>query len=97
MDQRPDPIEARNDELHRRVAALIRVDPRVVPQARETLERWLAADPLPAWLEWRAALRLLTPEEIASFLESSTPRARRMRSSSPFAGVLRAGAGGSSA
>jgi hypothetical protein len=89
MEARPDPIEARNDALHRRVAALIRQDPSVVLRARDTLDRWLATEPLPAWLEWRDALRLLTPEEIASFLESTTPRARRMRSSSPFASLLR--------
>ena len=40
--------------------------------------------PHPALLEWQAALMTLTPSEVADFLESDTPRARRMRVSSPF-------------
>lgn len=79
-----DPLEARNDAIHRRVAALIRRDPSVIARVRSTLEGWIAEEPLPAWLEWRGALSMLDAEELASFLESPTPRARRMRSSSPF-------------
>lgn len=83
----PDPIAARNDALHRLVAARIREDPAVVDEARAILDRWIAQEPLQAWVEWRTALTLLEPEEIAGFLESATPRARRMRSSSPFLGL----------
>lgn len=79
-----DPVAARNDALHRRVAARVRADPAIVDEARALLDRWLAQEPLPAWIEWRTALTLLEPDELAEFLESATPRARRMRSSSPF-------------
>lgn len=87
--RRPDPIEQRNDELHRRVAELIRRDPSVVDRARKTLQRWIDEEPLPAWMEWESALRMLDADELAAFLESPTPRARRMRSSSPFFCVAR--------
>jgi hypothetical protein len=82
-----DPIERDNDEIHRRVAARIRRDPSVIDLARARLDRWLARDPLPAWLEWKTAIALLDREQLAAFLESSTPRARRMRCSSPFFGL----------
>ena len=86
--QRPgDPIERENDEIHRRVGARILHDPTVIAVAKARLDRWLARDPLPAWLEWKAALRMMTPTEIAEFLRSETPRARRMRCSSPFYGL----------
>jgi len=90
VERRIDSSEARNDTIHRRVAARIRRDPSVVAEARERLERWLARDgsePHPAWLEWKVALDMLDPLELADFLESRTPRARRMRSSSPFFGL----------
>ncbi len=82
-----DPIERESDERHRRIAGAIRRDPTVVDRARATLQRWIARDqpsPHPALLEWQAALATLTSAELADFLESTTPRARRLRSSSPF-------------
>lgn len=83
-----DPVEVRNDERHRRIAAVIRRDPSVMVRAREMLDRWLARDPHPALLEWRAAFLMFEPEDMARFLESTTPRARRMRISSPFVGLV---------
>src|SRR5262245_5555271 len=62
VEHRKDPIEARTDELHRRVASRIRSDPSIVAIARERLARWIAQDgpqPLPSRLEWSAALRFL--------------------------------------
>lgn len=82
-----DPIERRNDELGRRIAELIRTDPRVIDQAKEILDRWIAGtggEPSAALSEWRVALAMLEPQELAKFFESTTPRARRMRISSPF-------------
>jgi hypothetical protein len=84
-----DPIEARNDAVHRRVAERIRRDSSVIAEATKRLERWLGerTDPNPALLEWRAAIKMLEPSELADFLESDTPRAKRMRVSSPFFGL----------
>ena len=85
MERLLDPVAAECDARHRDVARRLRADPSVAAEARATLERWIAASgELPAWLEWRAALATLDGAELADFLESSTPRARRMRTSSPF-------------
>jgi hypothetical protein len=85
-----DPIELENDAFHRTIAERIRADPSIIEAARTRLERWIAKEepaPLAVRLEWRSALRLMTPEQLAAFLESRTPRARRMRISSPFFGL----------
>ena len=89
METRVDTIELENDAIHRDVAARIRRDPAIIEQAKARLERWIAAEhpPMPVRLEWRDAMRLLTPTQLADFLESHTPRARRMRVSSPFFGL----------
>lgn len=82
-----DPIARQIDEIHRRVAARIRRDPDVVCQAKALLCRWIEREgppTHPALEEWRAVFDFLLPDEIANFLESTTPRARRMRVSSPF-------------
>lgn len=87
-DARVDPIERESDELHRRVAERIRRDPRLVDEAAATLRRWIARDagaPHPVLLEWKAVIDMLEPGELADFLESPMPRARRLRASSPFA------------
>jgi hypothetical protein len=87
-DGHVDPIALESDEVHRRIADLIRHDPRVVDEAAATLRRWIARDgnaPHPVLLEWKAVLEMLTPSELADFLESPMPRARRLRASSPFA------------
>lgn len=84
---RVDPIEKENDELHRRIAAKIRQDPSLVAEAAAVIDKWIAADGTPTdpvLLEWEAVLDLLSPEEVADFLESDLPRARRLRVSSPF-------------
>ena len=89
MERRRDPVEAKNDERHRKIAALIRTDPTVISKAAAVLDRWLADDAHPALVEWKTAFAMLDPHELAEFLESPTPRARRMRISSPFVGVVR--------
>jgi hypothetical protein len=92
VEPRRDPDQLRKDEAHRRIAARIRRDPGVIALAAARLEQWLAADPPPpdpALLEWKAALEMLDPADLADFLESPTPRAARMRISSPFFGLDR--------
>ena len=84
-----DPVEERNDERHRKIAKLIRADPSVITKAAALLDKWLAFDAHPALVEWKIALAMLDPEELARFLESPTPRARRMRISSPFVGLVK--------
>jgi hypothetical protein len=89
VERRVDPVEARNDERHRKIAMLIRTDPSVIARAGALLDKWLAHDPHPALVEWKSALAMLAPDELAQFLESTTPRARRMRISSPFVGLVK--------
>jgi len=87
MTREVDPTELRNDEIHVRVAAEIRHDPRLIEQAAVRLDRWLLRGgdpPDPALVEWKTALAALDPGQLADFLESPTPRAKRMRISSPF-------------
>jgi hypothetical protein len=83
------PIEQENDELHRRIAALIRRDPSLIEKARARLNEHIARNPLPAREEWRTALRHLDAADVVRFIESTTPRARRMKISSPFFFLLR--------
>jgi hypothetical protein len=62
----------------------------MIQVARNQLERWLRLDGMhahPALLEWRAIMDFLTPNQIADFLESDTPKANRLRQSSPFIGL----------
>jgi hypothetical protein len=42
----------------------------------------------PVFAEWRRLLERLTANELADFLISDTPLARRLRQSSPLAGLL---------
>ena len=60
-------------------------------RARADLRRWMARDGTgvrPAFREWHAILHRLRSREIAAFLCSETPLARRLRQSSPLAGLL---------
>ena len=80
-----------NADQDRRIAATLRRDPRRLGAARAALGRWMAADGKrvrPVFREWHAVLRRLTVREIAAFLCSETPMARRLRQSSPLAGIL---------
>ena len=83
-------IDQANRAQDRRLAACIRRDPAVIDLARENLRAWSARwhGLHPAWQEWAHILHMLTPAQLADFLESSTPKAARLRQSSPFLGVL---------
>lgn len=83
-----DRVAAAQDRL---IASRLRRDKRVLRMARGNLRRWMARDgcPRPVFCEWKLVLTRLTAREIADFLESDTPMARRLCQSSPFAGVLR--------
>jgi hypothetical protein len=83
-------IDRRNAEQDRFVARRLRYDPRILREARANLRRWAARDGeliRPVFAEWRRILDCLNAGEIADFLVSDTPLARRLRQSSPFAGL----------
>jgi len=80
-----------NAAQDRRIAARLRRDPGVLRLARANLRRWATADGRrvrTVFEEWHAILHRLNAREIADFLCSDTPMARRLRQSSPFAGAL---------
>jgi hypothetical protein len=82
-----DPIEARARETHRRIAERIRRAPDLLAEARARLEQRIAREgpPVdPVLSEWLDVLLMLDPPQLAEFIESTTPRARRLRISSPL-------------
>ena len=86
-------IDLANLEQDRKIAAKLRRDERVLTMARRTLRRWMACDGRnvrSVFQEWHLILTRLSRAEIVDFLRSDTPMARRLRQSSPFAGVLSA-------
>jgi len=81
--------------LHRRVAEKLRSNPaKVLSVASENLNRWLAKDSFAfgperrALLEWKKILESSSPREIESIITAATDEGQRLRSSSPFAGIL---------
>lgn len=86
-----DPHERRDAAIHAEIARRLREDPGLVARARERLEAVIEAEAVvdPVLVEWRDALLMLDAEQLARFLESSTPRAVRMRISSPLIWLAR--------
>ena len=83
-------IDEENRQRDRRLAVLIRRHPETIARARQSLQDWAVrwGQLNPAWNEWAQLLQMLTSEQVADFLESSTPKAERLRQSSPFLGVV---------
>jgi hypothetical protein len=76
--------------MHCKIAQKITRDPTLLDKARANLERWIAksGDRQPPYLrEWQQILERPWPE-IAELITSMSEDATRLRSSSPFAGVL---------
>jgi len=84
-------IDRQNELQDRLLARRLRRNGRLIRLARANLHRWKARDgkqPRQVFLEWQRILDYLSPREIADFLESDTPMARRLRQSSPFMGLF---------
>jgi hypothetical protein len=81
-------IDERSLALHRAVARQIRKNPALLEVARKNLERWIQDGGMRSyWSEWK--IILYSPlDEILSFLISNDERAKRLRQSSPFCGIL---------
>jgi hypothetical protein len=83
-------LDARSLAMHCKIAQKISRDPKLIEKAKANLERWSAksGEPLPKYFsEWREILERPWPE-IAEFITRMSEDATRLRSSSPFAGVL---------
>lgn len=85
-------LDARSLAMHCKIAQKITRDPTLLNKAQANLERWSAKseDPQPQYFrEWQRILERPWPE-IAELITSMSEDATRLRSSSPFAGVLTA-------
>ncbi|MGC2238746.1 MAG: hypothetical protein WA584_21505 [Pyrinomonadaceae bacterium] len=82
-------IDLFNLMLHHAVAEKLRQDDSKVLQiARRNLDNWLKKNKNSALLEWKKILKTQTTEEIIKIITEDTDKGQRLRSSSPFAGVL---------
>jgi hypothetical protein len=74
--------------LHASVAEKMRFNSHEVLQiAQQNLNRWLKNENS-ALREWQEILETKTPEEIIKIITQHTDEGQRLRSSSPFVGVL---------
>ncbi|MGM0668779.1 MAG: hypothetical protein ACQET1_03620 [Gemmatimonadota bacterium] len=88
-----DARERRAARLSETIARLLDQDPSIIKRAQKHLERLLTEDHGPAThdlREWEDILKQYSPRRIREFLVSETPRAERLRQSSPFFAVLTA-------
>ena len=87
-------IEERSIALHRAVAERIRGNPKLMEEAIINLQRYLkqsfsdSRKPISPLVEWQELLENQSLEEILDFIVSDSERAKRLRQSSPFAGIL---------
>ena len=90
-DRAHDARERRAARMSESIAAIVDRDPSIIKRAQKHLERVLAEDQGPAMhdlREWKDILDRYSRRRIREFLVSSTPRAERLRQSSPFFAVL---------
>jgi hypothetical protein len=81
-------IEERSRVLHQAIAEILQNDPALLNVAKENLKRWKHQEGARIyWTEWEKILEGHL-EEIIAFLGSSEERARWLRQSSPFCGIL---------
>lgn len=82
-------VEDTSLALHAAVAERLRADPSLIGRARRRVEVWLRDGAVArAYAEAWAELLTRSVGEVASFLEDPGERARQLRQTSPFAGVL---------
>ncbi len=83
-------LDARSLAMHCKIVQKISRDPRLLGKAKANLSRWSAKinGPKPRYLmQWQQILEKPWPT-IAEIMTSMSEEATRLRSSSPFAGVL---------
>lgn len=75
--------------VHRLAAERLRENPRLIEKAKVNLQRWLSQTPaVGAWLEWKKILETESLENILKIITAETDEGQRLRSSSPFAGLI---------
>jgi hypothetical protein len=79
-------LDHRSLMMHRIIAGRLRRDPSLLEVALGNMARWNCQDRA-WWREWSLILRQPL-EDIVAVLECDEEEARRLRQSSPFAGIL---------
>ena len=87
-------MQSRSDErsrmLHKEISKKLKSNPSLWDIPKNNLMKWKKGSGklAPALIEWDHILNTTTKEQILSILESSSEESVRLRSSSPFAGIL---------
>lgn len=87
-------MQKRSDErsiaLHKEIAEKLRSNPNLWDVPKKNIIKWKKMkDRLPqAFIEWENILSKKTEEQILSILEDDSEDSIRLRSSSPFTGIL---------
>jgi hypothetical protein len=87
-------IDERSIALHKAVADRIQADPRLLKIAIKNLKNYLRKyksdnqNPPDCIIEWDAIFEKKSLDEILKFLVSDDEKAKQLRQSSPFAGIL---------
>lgn len=87
-------MQRRSDErsiaLHREIAKKLRSNPSLWDIPINNIAKWrkMRGRLTPAFVEWEHILNSSTKEQILPILESDTEESARLRSSSPFTGIL---------
>jgi hypothetical protein len=77
--------------LHQLVVLRLRSNPLLIEKAKSNLQNWLNQTPnVKAWLEWRTILETKSLENVLEILTANTDEGQRLRSSSPFVGLVTA-------
>lgn len=77
--------------LHHLVAVRLRSNPGLIETAKSNLRKWLRKTPnVRAWLEWDEILEKKSLNDVLAILVSESDEGQRLRSSSPFAGIITA-------
>lgn len=82
--------DLRSIALHQEIVKKLRSDPELWNIPRKNLDRWkkMKGWMSPALIEWERILTSYPEDQILSLLESDSEEAVRLRSSSPFTGIL---------
>lgn len=87
-------MQIRSDErskaLHRKIAEKLRNNPSLWHIPKRNIAKWKSRRGIltPAVREWEHILNTNPKEQILSILESDSEKSVRLRSSSPFTGIL---------
>lgn len=81
--------DLRSLALHRQIARCLQEDPTLWSIPQQNIERWLASGTFGEdLLYWQQLFQNKTKEQILEIVTSESEEATRLRSSSPFTGVL---------